>query len=155
MLKMATCTVSCATMLAVLFLAGRMRVTWLTQGKGNLPAYVQGAMYCATDAVLAMTLSASVILVFTGRDMKVDPKTNDIPTGEKPFEQTVVAGYFTVLKFLIMLGLIASRAVHDDCVYGRIEAYKPIEEWISNKWEFFLTLQEECNTAMLSMNFVP
>merc|ERR1719161_2673742 len=46
-LKNAQTTVSFAPMLAVLFLACRMRVTWLTQGKGNPPEYVQAAMYCA------------------------------------------------------------------------------------------------------------
>merc|ERR1719487_475481 len=40
-LKTATHTVSFAPMLAVLFLGCRMRVTWLTQGKGNPPEYVQ------------------------------------------------------------------------------------------------------------------
>merc|ERR1719482_1653509 len=55
-LKTACITVSYAPMLAILFLACRMRVTWLTQGKGNPPEYVQAAMYCATYAVLLMTL---------------------------------------------------------------------------------------------------
>merc|ERR550514_1478294 len=55
MLKTAATTVSYAPMLAILFLACRMRVTWLTQGKGNPPEYVQAAMYCATYSVLAMT----------------------------------------------------------------------------------------------------
>merc|ERR1719191_184502 len=36
-LQTATYTVSYAPMLAILFLACRMRVTWLTQGKGNPP----------------------------------------------------------------------------------------------------------------------
>ena len=51
-------------LLAILFLACRMRVTWLTQGKGNPPEYVQAAMYCATYAVLAATLCAIVIPIF-------------------------------------------------------------------------------------------
>ena len=36
-LQNAAITVNYAPMLAVLFLAVRMRVTWLTQGKGNPP----------------------------------------------------------------------------------------------------------------------
>merc|ERR1719390_438186 len=78
-LKTATLTVSFAPMLAILFLACRMRVTWLTQGKGNPPEYAQVAMYCCTYAVLAMTLCACVIPIFTGKVIKVDPKTGDIP----------------------------------------------------------------------------
>merc|ERR1719230_2155136 len=66
-LKTATYTVSYAPMLAVLFLGCRMRVTWLTQGKGNPPEYVQAAMYCATYSVLAMTLCVCVIPIFTGK----------------------------------------------------------------------------------------
>merc|ERR1719359_2376720 len=67
----ATYTVAFAPMLAVLFLGCRMRVTWLTQGKGNPPEYVQVAIYCATYSVLAMTLCVCVIPIFTGKVMKV------------------------------------------------------------------------------------
>merc|ERR1719169_275498 len=101
-LKTACLTVSFAPMLAILFLACRMRVTWLTQGKGNPPEYVQAAMYCATYSVLAMTLCVCVIPIFTGKVMKVDPKTGDIPMDEKPFENAAVGVAFTVLKYLIM-----------------------------------------------------
>merc|ERR1719217_1882229 len=51
-LKTATYTVNFAPMLAILFLGCRMRVTWLTQGKGNPPEYVQVSMYCATCGAL-------------------------------------------------------------------------------------------------------
>merc|ERR1719160_896644 len=59
-LLQATLTVNYAPMLAIMFLACRMRVTWLTQGKGNPPIWVQAWMYAATYAVLAMTLVALV-----------------------------------------------------------------------------------------------
>merc|ERR1719428_1223160 len=86
-LKTATYTVNYAPMLAILFLACRMRVTWLTQGKGNPPVYVQTAMYCCTYAVLLLTLCVCVIPIFTGKVINVDPKTGDIKQDEKPFEQ--------------------------------------------------------------------
>merc|ERR1719311_1951978 len=89
-LQTATYTVNFAPMLAILFLACRMRVTWLTQGKGNPPEYVQVAMYCSTYAVLAMTLCVCVIPIFTGKVMAVDPKTGDIPMDEKPFSNAAV-----------------------------------------------------------------
>merc|ERR1719463_551911 len=73
-LKNAQTTVSFAPMLAVLFLACRMRVTWLTQGKGNPPEYVQAAMYCATYSVLAMTLCVVCIPIFTGKVIKTTDK---------------------------------------------------------------------------------
>merc|ERR1719443_2533060 len=125
-LQTATYTVSFAPMLAVLFLACRMRVTWLTQGKGNPPEYVQVAMYCATYAVLAMTLVVCVIPVFTGKVIGVDVKTGDIPQDSKPFEQPIIAGCFTALKFLIMLGLYAGALV---VVYGIINFEPPKGTW--------------------------
>merc|ERR1719281_791761 len=125
-LKTATLTVNFAPMLAVLFLGCRMRVTWLTQGKGNPPEYVQVAMYCATYSVLAMTLCVCVIPIFTGKVMAVDPKTGDIPMDEKPFANYWVAGAFTVLKYLIMLGLYVGALV---VVYGIINFEPPKGLW--------------------------
>ena len=42
-----------ASTTTVLFLAVRMRVTWLTQGKGDPPVWMQVWMYCTTYAILA------------------------------------------------------------------------------------------------------
>merc|ERR1719191_804059 len=126
MLKTATYTVNFAPMLAVLFLGCRMRVTWLTQGKGNPPEYVQVSMYCCTYAVLMMTLVVCVIPIFTGKVIGVDVKTGDIPSDAKPFEQPIVAGCFTALKFLIMLGLYAGALV---VVYGIINFEPPKGTW--------------------------
>merc|ERR1719217_1104582 len=116
-LKTATHTVSFAPMLAVLFLGCRMRVTWLTQGKGNPPEYVQAAMYCATYAVLGMTLCCVVIPLFTGKIIATSSKTGDIDPDEKPFSSPILGVAFTVLKYLIMLGLYAGALV---VVYGII-----------------------------------
>merc|ERR1719240_1920438 len=179
----ATYTVSFAPMLAVLFLACRMRVTWLTQGKGNPPEYVQVAMYCATYAVLAMTLCVCVIPIFTGKVMSVDVKTGDIPQDSQPF----IAGCFTALKFLIMLGLYAGALV---VVYGIINFEPPKGIWPGDQippvspavqcvmilscqyfvvyggiqiclsvkdwlsWDLHI-LKEALTTATLSMNFAP
>merc|ERR1719281_2126628 len=71
-------TVSLAPMLACLFLACRMRVNWLTMGKGNPPTHVQVCMICCTYAVLAMTLVALIIPVFTGEKYKVHSEMGDI-----------------------------------------------------------------------------
>merc|ERR1719487_1102811 len=129
-LKTACLTVNFAPMLAVLFLGCRMRVTWLTQGKGSPPEYVQAAMYCATYAVLMMTLCVCVIPIFTGKVMKVDVKTGDIAKDEKPFENFIVAGCFTALKFLIMLGLYVGALV---VVYGIINFEPPKGTWPGDK----------------------
>merc|ERR1719262_388449 len=129
-LKTATLTVNFAPMLAVLFLGCRMRVTWLTQGKGNPPEYVQAAMYCSTYAVLMMTLCVTVIPLFTGKVMNVDPKTGDTPMDQKPFSNYYVAGAFTLLKYLIMLGLYAGALV---VVYGIINFEPPKGTWPGDK----------------------
>merc|ERR1719456_1152049 len=129
-LKSACETVSFAPMLAILFLACRMRVTWLTQGKGNPPEYVQAAMYCATYAVLLMTLCVCVIPLFTGKVIAVDTKTGEIPQNEKPFTNYYVAGAFTLLKYLIMLMLYAGALT---VVYGIITFEPPKGMWPGDK----------------------
>merc|ERR1719199_2169227 len=70
-MQQASNSVNFAPMLAVLFLGCRMRVTWLTQGTGNPPEYVQSAMYCATYAVLANTLVVVLIPLFTTKVIEV------------------------------------------------------------------------------------
>merc|ERR1719450_1279919 len=79
----ATQTVNYAPMLAVLFLGCRMRVLWLTQGRGNPPEWVQMCMYMCTYAVLLMTLCVCIIPVFTGEALGVDQKTGDIAEDSK------------------------------------------------------------------------
>merc|ERR1719265_2773322 len=129
-LKTACLTVNFAPMLAILFLGCRMRVTWLTQGKGNPPEYVQAAMYCATYAVLAMTLIVCVIPIFTGKVIGVDVKTGEIPQNERPFTNYYVAGAFTLLKYLIMLMLYAGALT---VVYGIITFEPPKGMWPYDK----------------------
>merc|ERR1719456_1572232 len=73
-LQTATLTVNFAPMLAILFLACRMRVTQLTKGKGNPAEWVQICMYFCTYAVLMLTLIVCAIPLFTGEVLGVDPK---------------------------------------------------------------------------------
>jgi len=120
-LQTAALTVNYAPMLAVLFLAVRMRVTWLTMGRGNPQEWVQMSMYCCTYAVLMMTLCVCVIPLFTGEVIGVDQKTGDIKDEAKPFDNFLLAGCFTVLKFLIMIGLYVGAVA---IVYGAY-TYKP------------------------------
>merc|ERR1719163_552626 len=85
-LQTATLTVAFAPMLAILFLAFRMRVNQLTKNRGNPPVWAQICMYFCTYAVLLMTLVVCVIPLFTGEVMSVDPKTGDIPADTQPFQ---------------------------------------------------------------------
>merc|ERR1719217_77972 len=73
-LGQAVLTVNYAPMSAILFLACRMRVTWLTQGQGNPPIWMQAWMYYATFSVLALTLVALVVPLLTGEKVKFNDK---------------------------------------------------------------------------------
>merc|ERR1719262_938747 len=84
----AVCTVNYAPMLAIMFLACRMRVTWLTQGKGNPPIWMQAWMYAATYSVLALTLIALCVPIFTGEKVKFNDQ-GDIDEESKPFKNKI------------------------------------------------------------------
>merc|ERR1719235_2581100 len=104
-LQTATLTVAFAPMLAILFLAFRMRVNQLTKNRGDPPTWAQVCMYFCTYAVLLMTLCVCVIPLFTGEVMGVDPKTGQIPPDSEPFKNQICAIAFTVLKYIILLML--------------------------------------------------
>jgi len=118
-LQTATLTVAFAPMLAILFLAYRMRVTQLTKGKGNPPEWAQICMYFCTYAILLMTLIVCVIPLFTGETIGVDPKTGDIPADTQPFKSQACAIAFTALKYLILVMLYggALAVVYAICTY--------------------------------------
>merc|ERR1712138_301693 len=102
-LQTATLTVAFAPMLAILFLAFRMRVNQLTKNRGNPPVWAQVCMYFCTYAVLLMTLIVCVIPLFTGETIGVDPKTGQIPDDCEPFQSQACAIAFTALKYIILL----------------------------------------------------
>merc|ERR1719265_41912 len=129
-LQTAAITVNYAPMLAVLFLAVRMRVTWLTQGKGNPPVWMQMWMYCATYAVLLMTLIVVVIPLFTGEVIGVDQKTGDLKEDVKPFDNFILAICFTVVKYFIMIGLYIGVIC---IIYGTCTFQPPAGTWPGDK----------------------
>jgi len=129
-LQTATLTVAFAPMLAILFLAYRMRVNQLTKNKGDPPEWAQVCMYFCTYAVLLMTLVVCVIPLFTGDTIGVDPKTGQIPDDVKPFKMQAVAIAFTVLKYLILLMLYVGAL---GVVYGIITFKPPAGTWPAGK----------------------
>jgi len=149
-LQTATITVNYAPMLAVLFLACRMRVTQLTKGKGNPPEWVQMCMYFCTYSVLLMTLIVVVIPLFTGEVMGVDPKTGDIPSDAQPFKSQACAIAFTVLKFIIMLGLYGGALA---IVYGIVTYVPPKGTWPEGK-EFPVAPAVQCTMILSCMYFL-
>jgi len=129
-LQTAAITVNYAPMLAVLFLAVRMRVTWLTQGKGNPPVWMQAWMYCATYAVLLMTLIVVVIPLFTGEVIGVNQKTGDLNEDVKPFDNFILAICFTVVKYFVMIGLYIGVIC---IIYGTVTFVPPAGLWPGDK----------------------
>jgi hypothetical protein len=147
-LQTASLTVAFAPMLAILFLAFRMRVNQLTKNRGNPPTWAQICMYFCTYAVLLMTLIVCVIPLFTGEVIGVDPKTGDIPSDAQPFESQACAIAFTVLKYLILLMLYGgSLAV----VYGIITFVPPKGMWPESK-KFPVAPAVQC-TIILSCQY--
>jgi len=147
-LQTATLTVNFAPMLAILFLACRMRVTQLTKGQGHPPEWVQVCMYFCTYAVLLMTLCVCVIPLFTGEVIGVDPKTGQIPENEQHFENQICAICFTVLKYLILLGLYGGALA---VAYGIVTYKPPAGTWPEGK-EFHVAPAVQC-TMILSFQY--
>merc|ERR1719440_2289040 len=77
-----------------------------------------------------MTLCACVVPIFTGKAIKVNKKTGDIDDDEKPFTSPILGIAFTVLKYLIMLGLYVGALV---VVYGIITFEPPKGTWPGDK----------------------
>merc|ERR1719321_2191830 len=128
-LLQATITVNYAPMLAIMFLACRMRVLWLTLGKGNPPIWIQGWMYAATYSVLAMTLVALVVPLLTGEKVKMNER-GDINEESRPFKNKMAATCFTVLKYLIMIGLYVGAIC---IIYGTYTYVPPKGAWPGDK----------------------
>merc|ERR1719395_33657 len=149
-LQTATLTVAFAPMLAILFLACRMRVTQLTKGKGNPPEWVQLSMYFCTYAVLGMTLIVCIIPLFTGEVVGVDPKTGDIPHDAQPFNNQICAIFFTLIKYFIMLGLYVGVI----CIIWGLYSYVPPKGiWPEGK-TFPVSPAVQCTTILTCQYFV-
>merc|ERR1719298_158128 len=147
-LQTATLTVAFAPMLAILFLAFRMRVNQLTKNKGNPPVWAQICMYFCTYAVLLMTLIVCIIPLFTGEVIGVDPQTGDIPHDAQPFQSQACAIAFTVLKYLVLVMLyIGALGV----VYAIITFVPPKGIWPEGK-KFPVAPAVQC-TMILSCQY--
>merc|ERR1719331_2839272 len=70
-LKAAAQTLTYGPMLCVLFIACRMRVEFLSDGKDQPQIWVQNCMYALTFAVLASTLLVLFMPLLTGKKIAV------------------------------------------------------------------------------------
>merc|ERR1719487_1110673 len=95
-------------MLCVLFIACRMRVEFLSDGKGEPQAWVQNCMYFVTYAVMASTLAVLVIPLIVGKPAKLKEGSCDLEAPQGGSRFTFYA--LTATRYLIMLGLYGGIA---------------------------------------------
>merc|ERR1719386_412090 len=149
-LQTSTLTVNFAPMLAILFLALRLRVNQLTMNQGDPPEWAQVCMYFCTYAVLLMTLCVCVIPLFTGEVFGVDAKTGQIPNDTEPFKSQACAVAFTVLKYIILLMLyIGALGV----VYGICTFKPPAGTWPEGK-DFPVAPAVQCTMILSAQYFL-
>merc|ERR1719181_2247195 len=149
-LQTATLTVAFAPMLAILFLAYRMRVNQLSKNKGDPPGWAQVCMYFCTYAVLLMTLVVCVIPLFTGETISVDPKTGQIPDDVEPFKSQACAIAFTALKYIILIMLYLGAL---GVVYGIITYVPPAGTWPEGK-KFPVAPAVQCTMILAAQFFI-
>mmetsp|Transcript_17186 Transcript_17186/g.37830 ORF Transcript_17186/g.37830 Transcript_17186/m.37830 type:complete len:588 (+) Transcript_17186:84-1847(+) len=111
-LRAAAQTLTYGPMLCVLFIACRLRVEFLSDGKDQPQMWVQRCMYFVTFSVMLSTLVVLLIPVLTGKPMPLKPGTCDL---EKPTEDTADGNpnlliALSVTRYVIMLGLYGGLA---------------------------------------------
>merc|ERR1719502_2421843 len=80
-------------------------------------------------AVLAMTLVALVVPLLTGEKVKLNER-GDIDEESRPFKNKIAATGFTVLKYLIMIGLYIGTIC---IIYGTYTYEPPKGSWPGDK----------------------
>jgi hypothetical protein len=104
-LKHGSETMFYAPMVCLMMLGLRMRVLQLTKGTGNPPEWVQLCMHSVTYAILVNTLLVMLIPVFVGTTVEVTDSGELDTAAGNPFESKVLAIVFTVVRYLVVLGL--------------------------------------------------
>merc|ERR1719316_1077683 len=97
-IESAKSTVQFAPMLAVLFIATRMRALQMTDNKGAPQGWVQDGMYLATWSVLIQFVMCLVMPLFTGKPYT--PDTLDAPVSKE--NETNVSNYWGALAVSIV-----------------------------------------------------
>jgi len=111
-LRAAAQTVTYGPMLCVLFIACRMRVEFLSEGKGQPQMWVQNCMYAVTFAVLGSTLVVLLLPLLTGKPAAL----NDAGDLEKPEASEETTGgkaifyALSAIRYAILLGLYGGLA---------------------------------------------
>merc|ERR1719271_180001 len=102
-------TVQFAPMLAVLFIATRMRALQMTDNKGAPQGWVQDGMYLATWSVLIQFMMCLIMPIFTGKKFtpdSLDGAATDVENVGSPFG----AGVVTFVRYAALVALIGGVA---------------------------------------------
>eukprot|EP00929_Paragymnodinium_shiwhaense_P067329 TRINITY_DN338_c0_g1_i4.p1 TRINITY_DN338_c0_g1~~TRINITY_DN338_c0_g1_i4.p1 ORF type:complete len:623 (-),score=163.79 TRINITY_DN338_c0_g1_i4:213-1865(-) len=107
-------TLTYGPMLCVLFIAARMRVEFLSDGKDQPQMWVQHCMYATTYALITTCLLVLAIPFVTGKPLALKEGTLEKPSGEGP-----VFLALTGARYLIQLGLYGGIAgvIVGICIY--------------------------------------
>jgi hypothetical protein len=113
-------TVTYGPMLCVLFIACRMRVEFLSDGKDQPQDWVQNCMYALTFSVLASTLLVLVMPLVTGKPLPLKEGTCDLERPEESEGDSKILFFgLTAARYLILLGLYGGLAgvIFGICTY--------------------------------------
>merc|ERR1719426_255391 len=110
-IESAKSTVQFAPMIAVLFVATRMRALQMTDNKGAPQGWCQDGMYLATWSILIQFMMCLIMPVFTGQ--KYTPDSLDGETKPKEAENLSnpwAAGAVTAIRYIALLSLLGGTA---------------------------------------------
>jgi len=105
-------TVAFAPMIAVLFIATRMRALQMTDNKGAPQGWVQDGMYLATWSIMIQFFMCLLMPLFTGKPYT--PDTLDAPASKE--QETNVSNYYgalavTIVRYFALVSLLGGITV--------------------------------------------
>merc|ERR1719181_218205 len=111
-IESAKSTVQFAPMLAVLFIATRMRALQMTDNKGAPQGWVQDGMYLATWSIMIQFMMCLIMPFFTGH--KYTPDTLDAPASKE--QESNVSNYYgalavTIVRYFALVSLLGGITV--------------------------------------------
>merc|ERR1719335_417079 len=99
-------TVQFAPMLAVLFIATRMRALQMTDNKGSPQGWVQDGMYLATWSILIQFIMCLVMPLFTGKKYTPDSLDGSTKTEENQVQNYWGAMAVTIVRYSALVALL-------------------------------------------------
>jgi len=120
-LRAAAQTLTYGPMLCVLFIACRMRVEFLSDGKGQPQEWVQRCMYALTFSVLASAIMVLFVPLITGKPMPLKEGSCDVEAPVFSEGESSKMGFYvlTFCRYMILLGLYGGLAgvIFGICTY--------------------------------------